>query len=57
MTAEVIPFKAPPTMQPKCCFCGKEIPKGALALANPEHSKWMCRGCIQEAHVRMGAAA
>lgn len=56
MTAEVIPMQEPP--QPKCVFCRKEIPKGALALqSNVDPGKWMCRGCIQQAWIRMGAAA
>jgi len=55
MSAEIIPFKAPQEIRAKCCFCGKEIPKGTMALVNTERNRWMCRGCIQEAYIRMGA--
>lgn len=57
MSAEIIPFKEPKEVQPKCTFCNKEIPKGTMALVNHDKTKWMCRGCVLGAYIRMGAAA
>lgn len=56
MTAEIIPFKEPPEVRPKCAFCNKEIPKGAMALVNQDKTRWMCITCIQMAYIRLGAA-
>jgi hypothetical protein len=60
MTAEVIPFKEPvaPTPTPAICtFCKQEMPKGSLALRSIDGGQWMCRGCIQDAYIRLGASA
>ena len=57
MTAEIIPLNETPMEPPRCSFCRKEIPKGALALRSLDGAQWMCRGCIQEASLRLGIAA
>ena len=54
--AEIIPFRDPKPVRTICTFCEKEIPKGTMALVSNDKRKWMCRSCIQEAHIRMGAA-